>query len=578
MIRSTRLATRLMATATVVSCVASWTSAAQAVVVKYERKPSSYDNLPAATKGGTLTIRIASNPKVLNPIVSSDANSRAFEPYLFTTLFTEDGDTLQPLPYLAESYEVSADKKSYTFVLNKDAVWQDGTPVTTDDVKFSYDTIMNEKVDAAAIRTYYEGLKIKVLDKHKFVFTVPEGKFDTLRSLYLFQTIQKKQFAKDADFNKSAGIMQPIGNGPYKLKSFDRDQQVVLERKADWWGYKLPHFKNRYNADQIVFRIITDDALAYERFVKGDVDLTTFNQEQFALKVRGTDKSKIGAKAGEKAVWATEIQNKAPRGYSYIGWNMRNPMFASVKTRRALSQIVDYKQIIDKVFHGLVFQSTSPFGSLTFNADPELRKEGKMLTTNRRAALALLKEDGWADTDKDNVLDKTIDGKKVKFSFELKFNSNNPLRAKIAQIVKENFKAAGIEVNVRAMEWNAFLDDVDNRRFDAMILAWTATPYPNPNQTWHTKSAEGQGSNAVGYSNPKVDELIGKANAEFDLQKRALILHEINRLIYEEQPYTFLTEPRSALVGLNSKIKSPSGVWAMTYDVSAPDDMYQYVP
>ena len=551
---------------------------AMAVVVKYERKPASYDKLPEAKRGGTLVVRIASNPKVLNPVLSNDANSSAFDPYFFAGLFTEDADTLQPLPYLAESYEVSADKKSYTFTLNKDAKWTDGTAVTTDDVKFTYDTVMNEKVDAAPLRSFYEGLKINVVDKHKFVFTVPEGKFDTLRSLYLFQTIQKKQFEKDTDFNKAAGIMAPVGNGPYTLKSFERDQQVVIERKKDWWGTKLPHFKNRYNADQIVMRIVTDDALAYERFVKGEIDLTSFNAEQFALKVRGTDKDKIGTKFGENNVWATEIQNKAPRGYSYIGWNQKNPIFASARTRRALAQIVDYKQVIDKVFHGLVFQSTSPFGSLTFNSDPELRKPGKMLTTNRKAAIALLKEDGWSDTDKDNVLDKTIDGKKVKFTFDLKFNSNNPLRAKIAQIVKENFKAAGIEVNVRAMEWNAYLDDVDNRRFDALILGWTATPYPNPNQIWHSKSSENQGSNYVSYSNPKVDELIGKANLEFDLQKRSLILHEINRLLYEDQPYVFLTEPRSALAGFNKKISSPSGIWAMAYDVSPPDDIFQIAP
>jgi len=547
--------------------------------VTYTRMPSVYDKLKDAKKGGIYYQRLSNNPKVINPVLSADDNSRSLEGYLWAPLFTEDSDNLNPLPYLAESYKISADKASYTFTLNKDAKWSDGTAVTTDDVKFTFDTLMNPKTEAAPLRSYWEGTSLEVVDKLTFIFKVKEPRFDTLRSLYLFTMIQKKQFEKDADFNKAKGIMEPIGNGPYVFKTFSRDQQVVLERDKNWWGSKLPHFKNLYNADQIIFRIITDDTLGYEKFLKGEIDVTSFNAEQFALKVNGSDKDRFGKSAKDKkAIWATEIENKAPRGYSYIGWNLRQPLFQSKKTRQALAMIVDYKQITDKVFFGHYYQCTSPFGSLTYNAAEDLRAPGKMLTTDRKKAMALLKEDGWADTDGDNILDKMIGGKKVKFAFELKFNSNNPLRAKIAQIAKENFKAAGIDMAVRAMEWNAYLDDIDNRRFEAYLLGWTATPYPNARQTWHTDSEKNQGSNIVGYSNPKVDALIDQSNKEFDLKKRAEVMKEINRIIYDDQPYLFLLEPRSMLVGFNTKVSSPSGIWAMTYDVGPPVDIYQFAP
>jgi len=545
--------------------------------ITYARLPSAYDKLKEAKKGGIYYQRLSNNPKVINPVLSADANSSSLEPYLWATLFTEDSDNLNPLPYLAESYKISADKASYTFTLNKDAKWSDGTPVTTDDVKFTFDTMMDPKTEAAALRSYWEGTSLEVVDKMNFTFKVKEPKFDTLRSLYLFTTIQKKQFEKDADFNKAKAVLDPIGNGPFVFKTFSRDQQLVLERNKDWWGSKLTHMKNRFNADQIIFRIITDDTLGYEKFLKGELDVTTFNAEQFALKVNGTDKDRFGKSPKEKkTVWATEVQNKAPRGYSYIGWNLRQPLFQSKKTRQALALIIDYKQIIDKVFFGYSYQCTSPFGSLTYNAAEDLRKPGKMLTTDRKKAMALLKEDGWSDTDGDNVLDKTIDGKKVKFAFELKFNSNNPLRAKIAQIAKENFKAAGIDMSVRAMEWNAYLEDIDNRRFEAFLLGWTATPYPNARQTWHSSSEKDQGSNIVAYNNPKVDELIDASNKEFDLKKRAETMKEINRIIYDDQPYLFLLEPRSMMAGFNTKVGAPSGAWALSYDVSPPDDIYQF--
>jgi len=551
--------------------------------VKYQRHASAYDKLPPARRGGTLYQQLSGNPKVINPILSADNNSRLLEGYLWATLFTEDSDNLAPLPYLAESFEVSADRKTYTFTLNKAAKWSDGSPVTTDDIKFTFDTMMSPKTDAAALRVYWEGVKLAIKDSRVFSFTVDTPKFDTLRSLYLFSPVNKKQFEKEPNFNKARAILSPVGNGPYNFKSFSRDQSVILTRDKDWWGYQLPHFKNRFNPDEVHFRIIVDDNLAYEKFLRGDLDLFTFNPEQFAVKVQGVDKEKFGKstqdiKKGGQRVWAQEIQNRAPRGFTFIGWNLRMPMFQSVKTRKALARLVDYKQIVDKVYHGYNFQCTSPFGSLSPNSAEDLRSKDKMLTFDRKAAIAMLKADGWADTDKDNILDKMIGGKKVPFRFELKYNSNNPLRAKIAQIVKDHFKAAGIDVAVKAVEWNAYLDDIDQRKFESFILGWTATPYPNAKQTWHTDSEKDQGSNIVAYSNKKVDALIEKSNVEFNQDKRQEMMKEINRLIYEDQPYLFLSEPRSVLAGFNAKVSSPSGIWAMKYDVSPPDDLFQFVP
>src|SRR5207248_2451313 len=99
-----------------------------------------------------------------------------------------------------------------------------------------------------------------------------------------------------------------------------------------------------------------------------------------------------------------------------------------------------------------------------------------------------------------------------------------------------------------------FLDDLNKRDYQAVIMGWTGVPIPNPKQIWHSKSEAEMGSNHVGYNNPKVDELIEKANQEMDLKKRGTTLQEINRIIYEDQPYTFLTESRSVLGGFSKNI------------------------
>jgi len=554
------------------------TFASAAPETRFVQKPSSYEKLPPAKKGGIHYDSIGNNPKVMNPLLSNDANSSSLEGFLWTSLFTEDSENLNPLPLLATGYTISSDRKTYTFTVRNEAAWEDGTPVTTDDVKFTFDSMMDPKVEAAPLRSYWEGVTLEVTDAKTFKFKVGTPKFDTLRQLYLFVPIQKKSFAGEADYNKAKAVLNPVGNGPYRLKSFSRDQKIELERKKDWWGYQLPHFANRHNPDLVVLRIITDPNLAYEKFLKGELDINDFagpGIELYVTKVLGTDKGKVGTKPEDgKNVWATEIHNKAPRGFSYVGWNLKRPLFASKKTRQALARLADYQQIIDKVFHGFSYQSTSPFGSLTMNASADVRLPERMLTFDRKKAIALLKEDGWSDTDGDNILDKMIDGKKTPFRFVLKFNSNNPARGKIAQILKENLKAAGIEMEIRSMEWNAFLQDVDTREFDSVILGWTATPYPNPKQTWHTDAEKNQGSNFVSYSNKTVDGLIEKANLEFDLAKRAKVLQKINEIIYDDQPYLFLLEPRSMIIGFNKKVKSP--VWAQTYNVGAPSDLYQF--
>lgn len=547
--------------------------------LKYVYKGSSYDKLPPAKKGGTVILELLGNPKVFNPVISDSSDAFKMEGYLFSNLMTEDAETLEVLPSIATGYTVSADKKDYTFFINKDAKWEDGTPVTAHDFKFTHDKVMDTKVNAAPKRAYLQGVTAEVINDLTIKYHVDTPKFDTLRSLYLQTAVQKKQFENEPDFNKAKGIMAPIGNGPYRLKQFSRDQKVEFERIKNYWGDKLPYAKNIENADTVIFKIVGDASLRYEKFLKGEIDIMDFqgpNLEAYVNKARGIDKDKVGTKPNSgKDVWANHFENSAPRGYSYVGWNLKKPVFKSKLTRQALARLIDYKTISDKIFFGFYYQSTSPFGSRTMNSDQSLRSPSKMLTFDTKKAMEMLKKDGWADTDGNNILDKMIDGQKVEFKFTIKSNSNNPARAKIAQIIKENYKKAGIEVTINMMEWNAFLGDMDKRNFDACILGWTATPYPNPAQTWHTDAEKDEGSNFISYSNPKVDELITKANMIFDLKARAKVLQEINRILYDDQPYAFLLEPGHAYAGFNKKVKA--SVWIQKYAADPQPGIYSYV-
>jgi ABC-type transport system substrate-binding protein len=518
-------------------------------------------------KGGLLRYSLSSDPKVLNPLLSEDSESSALEVYLWMPLFELDPETLDYIPALATSYHISADKKTYTFTLHKEAKWQDQSPVTSQDVQFTFDTLMNKKTNAAALRSYYGGISLQVKDPFTFSFHTETPQFDTLNFLVGFTPIQKKQFEHSQNFNKDRGIMNPVGNGPYLLKKYQRGQKIILKRNPIWWAQHLSQFQNRYNPNELIFCIIQDSHLVYEKFIKGDLDAIGFTAEQWSTQVTKTDKNKFM----QHHIWALKQQNKAPKAYSYIGWNLKNPLFQDVKTRTALAHLIDYKKIIEKVYYDLSVQNTSPFGSLTSNSLPDLRKSDHLITYNRTKALALLKEAGWMHNGK-GLLFKEIQNQKVPFQFKLETNANNSARLKIAQIIKENFKAAGIQVTIYATEWNALLQNINKRNFDAVLLGWTGSLFPNARQIWHSESEKDGGSNFISYHNPQVDLLIEKANREYNIQKRNKLMQEINFLIYKDQPYAFISEATHILAGLNKKISSQR--WVAQYENAPAKDMF----
>lgn len=525
----------------------------------------SLKKLPAAKKGGTFYYQLQGNPRVLIPILTGDVASTNVIGNMYAPLMAADPETMEYFPVLAEKYDVTPDYKVMTLTLRKDATWEDGNPITADDAEFTWKVLMDPKVDAAPLRSYFEGITFEKVDDHTIKFKVEKPNINTAGIIFgLFQILSKKQFEHEKDFNKSKGVFSPIGSGPYKLKSYSRDQKLELELKKDWWGFKIPALKNVNNFETIVYRIIPDTALAYEKFIKGEIDAIEMNAEMYGTRVMGVDKDKFGKAAGtSKSVWAANNRTSAPAPYTYIGWNLKKPLFSSKKTRQALAMLIDYDQVNDKIYYGTYARSYSPFGSLTANTAPD--QKSKAFKLNPKKALELLKEDGWADTDGDNVLDKTINGKKVKFEFTIRYNSENPMRAKIAQMVREQFKKAGIQVNVVAMEWNAYVSQIDTRDFDAIIMGWgKGSVHPNAKQIWHSSSYANKGSNFGGYSNPEADKLIDQAESELNAKKRNKIMQKLGAIIYDDQPYVFLVELPGFMAGYQSRLKS--GKWLMKYD------------
>jgi ABC-type transport system substrate-binding protein len=537
---------------------------------------SSVDGFPAPAKGGVFKDAISGNPFTLNPILYSVSEDRDLFSSMFMTLYYIDEQTYEYVPALAEKFKVSKDKKEYTFTLNKNAKWSDGTSVTSDDFEFTYQKIMDPKAQTALIRSYFVDTSFEKIDSLNFKLKTKNPRFNTFNVFVVeLYPIQKKQFENEADFPNSKKNLSPIGNGPYKFKSFSRDQSVVLERDPNWWAKDLPQYKPTANFDILHYKIIADPTLVYENFLKGQIDMTTVNAEKFETMVKGIDKDKFDSEpGGKKSFWAKRFTTDLPLNWTGLSVNLKNPVLASVKVRQAMAYLIDYQAILTKILYNGAEQALGPFGSRTDFVPPELKSGEKKYKLDVKKALALLKEDGWADTDQNAVQDKMINGKKTELKFTLKLPSS-PMSLKLAQVLKENFRKAAIDLSIQAMDPSAYHKSMENRDYELGFMGWGTTDlFEDPRQLWHSESAKNGGSNAPSYSSAKVDQLIEKANLELDKKKRAKLLQEIVRELYNDLPYIFLTERRYINQLFNSKLKSP--VWIQKYSGGVSRQLFHF--
>lgn len=473
--------------------------------------------------GDWLVARLPAEMAHLNPLISGDAYARAIYVLVYESLLDRDNKTLEMGPGLVESHEISPDHLVYTFKLRDGVKFSDGVPLTAEDVKFSFDTLMDPAVDAADLRNYFLNVdRCEVVDPLTVRFVCKYPYFKTLISLGEDLRILPKHVFETGDFNTHPNNRKPIGTGPYILERWDTNQQVVLTRNENYWGQK-PHLLRR------VYKIITNDNAALQVLMRGELDMMGLMPEQWE---REASRPEFEAKFDKMAFYTPF--------HSYIGWNMRRPQLADKRVRQALTMLLNRELILDKIFGGMGMVVSNSF----FIESIEYDKNLKPWPFDPAAAKAKLDEAGWKDTDGDGVRDK--DGVPLRFDFLIVAAA--PEAEQLATVYKEELKRAGIDMSIRPLEWATFIDSIHKRQFDACMLGWQLDPEQDPYQIWHSSQAD-EGSNYPGFVNAEADKLIEDARLEFDHEKRAALYHRHSAIIHDEQPYTFLfcTKARMAV-------------------------------
>ncbi|MEQ1875088.1 MAG: peptide-binding protein [Bdellovibrionia bacterium] len=498
---------------------------------------------PDAQQGGTFVYNLDAEPTTLNPLTSTDLYSRNVQAFIVEGLLERNVDDYGWEPRLAEKWDISKDGKIFTFTLREGLTFHDGKPVTTEDVKFSFDAIFDDKLPTAHLRPYYENIeKAEIVDPRVIKFyakTLYFQNFDVVAEL----TVLPKHIYNDPSNKKLNKEM--YGTGPYKIASYDKGTKLTLEKNQAWWGTKagLKVDKGRFNFAKLVFKFVKEENVQIEMLKKGELDYLEMRSETFMKKTEGPE-------------WGTKVQkvkaeNIAPKSYGFVGFNMRRPVFTDKKVRVALTHLFNRQLIIDKFLYGMSMLATGPW----YQQSEYASKKAKPIPFDPKKGLALLKEAGWDDTDKDGVLDKTIDGKKTDFKFTLMTANSDTM--KYFTIFKEDAKKVGVDIEIKLLEWNTFIKLVDERSFDAIAMGWSAVVNPDPKQIWHSSSDTASGSNFVGYRNPEVDKLIDEARAAMDKKKRIPLLQKVYEKIADDAPYIFLFNPKFIFYGNTAKMQKP---------------------
>ena len=448
----------------------------------------------------------------LNPILSQDSASSEINSFVFNGLIKYDRDLQGFVGVLAESWKVeNGSEPVITFYLRKGVLWHDGKEFTAEDVKFTYDKIMDEKTNTVR-RSDYELVKTaEVLDPYTFRVTYKQP-FSPGLATWGMGIIPKHLLEKE-DINTTQFNRRPLGTGPFRFIEWVSDEKIVVEANPKY-------FEGRPNLDRIIYRVIPEPSLSEMELLTQGVDYYSVFPHQLRRM---------------KEVSFLKMYSQPTLSYTYIGYNLKNPLFQDKRVRQALTYATNREEIVQYVLYGLGTVATGPFPNHLWYANPKV----KPIPYDPQKARQLLAEAGWKDTNGDGILDK--DGKP--FLFRLITNSGNEIRKDVGVLVQRQLREVGIDVKFELYEWSVFLKNFINAKaFDACILGWGLSPDPDDYQIWHSSQIE-KGFNFVSYKNSEVDLLWEEGRREYDVEKRKKIYWRIHELMAEDQPYTFLYVP-----------------------------------
>jgi len=467
--------------------------------------------------GDTIIMGTIGDASNLIPPLASDASSSTITGHVYNGLIRYDKN-MRFEGDLAESWDISDDGREITFHLRKGVKWHDGEPFTSADVLFTYKLMIDPETPTAYAERYKQVEEAMAPDAYTFKVRYAEPLAPALASWAM--GICPEHLLKDEDISTSELARNPVGTGPFRFVKWDPGEQIVLERNEDYFE-GAPYIK------RIVYRIVPDTTTMFLELQSGGLDYMGLTPLQYA---RQTESPAFNRRFNKYRYPAF--------AYTYLGYNLRKPMFQDRRVRQAISYAIDKQEIVDGVLLGLGQPATGPYKPGSWPYNPEVQRYPYAPDKAR----ALLDAAEWKDRDGDGVRDK--DGQAL--AFTILTNQGNDQRIKAGEIIQRRLQEVGIEVKLRVIEWASFLKEfIHPGRFDATILGWTIPVDPDGYNIWHSSKTGPRELNFIGYSNPEVDRLLEQGRRVLGVDKRRPVYHRLQEILAEDVPYTFLYVPDS---------------------------------
>jgi peptide/nickel transport system substrate-binding protein len=508
--------------------------------------------LPTSTEtqesisGGDVYEAVSTDAKSFQIYLTTDITSRDFQFKVYASgLWQRDPNTNLPIPYMADSWTVSSDGKTYTFNLRKDMKWSDGIPITSQDFVWTYDQAMKPENNYPYI-SIFTGIESYIADdEYTILVTLKDASCTGILTAGQITPLPKHVWENLSwsDPDKNPEILNPtVVSGPWRLKEWKRDEYATFIPNDLYFG-GVPLL------DSYTIRIVPDTNISYQMLMSGEVDYAQVSAANYK-------------DATQNSILNLYSWIPAQPTWYYIGINFKQQLFQDIQLRHALSYAIPKQQIADKVFNGLAEPTYTTFSPSSWVYNSNVAKYDYNIDTAKQ----ILDAAGYK-------LDKSaerLDLNNNPIKLKIYYTSTDRIREQIASIAQEEFSKLGIDTEIIGLESNSMFDFLTNNpdSWDMWIgLARdTSDPY-FMYQAW-SESTIPQ-INIGAYINKQVENLFTQGNIPpCDINRRRGIYQQIQQLISDDSPYIFLVYNTSyAFVNRRIEVNPPS-ILGINYQIN----------
>ena len=493
-----------------VLCALTWHPAAD-----WAEKPDPAAD-PRARKGGTIRFNGGQPPKSFNAYVDNNSYTRMMFDLMYENLIGVDPATLEFVPALARRWAVSDDGTEFVFCIDERARWSDGRPVTSRDVKWTFDAVTAPTSDTGPWKISLAAFESpETPDARTAVFRKKGGSAKDWRDLMhcgMFWILPEHVFAK-ADFNRLELVGAPVC-GAYRISRAAEQVETEYSRVSEWWRADFPSTRGVCNFDRIVMRYFADAENAFEALKKRAIDV--YPVYTASIMARGTR----GEKFDRNWMLKRRVKNHRPVGFQGFAMNMRRKPFSDVRVRKAMSHLVDRRKMNRTMMHDEYFLLNSYFSDVYDAAHP---CTNAFFEFDLDRAKTLLAEAG------------------MEKGFEFTFLSRSGSEDKFLALFDHALRQCGVKMHIVRKDFAGWMRDMDEFNFDMTWAAWGAGLFKQPESMWLSTESDRKGSNnIVGFRSAAVDREIAGEKALESVADRMAAYRRIDALVAAECPYVLL--------------------------------------